>query len=1126
MSVLSATATILQSEQKSTTNITATSLANASRFLQALQLSNRIVEKQQKEAAVEDPGEFPVQKMEALKLLNYLKILTALVKNTKIAYWPAYEMIFIEERIGNIFKDNKPETYLTDLIEPYEQLLLAFVKLGYKEANEALARLKKLLQKEAKSDDGKAVTDSTADNASKLRTSLKMDFDRAEIDLPEDRENLWKNLQNGTELDSETKQKLLDFVVGYFCWAAVTNDSRRYHWQGLKLKDPNEVSCVLAVVEPLLINLLKDSTGAINSQAGFLLLKTIKEYSQRGLLTYSYFCNFLAQYISAEELAVLLAHEELRLPDPHRTESDGYYSDYSRSIDFLLQKRADTAAHDLPSIEYACVNATTLQVLENPHLAQANCPIILADLLRQSPILAPHYDKFVEKLMAVNERRQEQQARTPQLFLMSHQPAIVQLITIMGESAFAWLNLQLAESILPLERLLTSIPLFPIQFIPFLQTFFQSHKAEIMGPKGLKIWKNILVCIGVQLQVNTEINEKTSFEQQVNELEGFARESNTSLTLFFDKVIKKLLTSVLNQLEIDLSDTSDATLQQIFERVPPDLFYRLIYAGQRLQKKRDEHYEAFKEMLKCDLLGKSVHDFTHELKQESATGKQLAQHNQKIRDELTAKGFNVETLLHYPKVLKFNYEPQASNNTNSSGSLTLLLGYLQRLKTIINDILTATQQKFSASSDKTTLARILENINHLTQEQKQNNPNHLNTKENLSRLGQINTDLTHFLKNRESASFTANFYEFAQHYVDGYKSYHHQKSEKPIKPRKFRVEQWSKEKVDTFSLGDYVSCCLSTTNDRFHAMVQRRMDDAMIFHVVVDEETNQPVALSWLYLAEGEDNQIYLVANFVEIAPKYGANEDARKVIIDALLHYTGEMYLPDNPQIKNFLIRQMDYGHNVDTLNHFESCEVKLKNKVGGACTFGSDSDDEDEDEEESKAETATTEKISQKAKTTMAHYYLESLRDRRFHRYDSNALSSQEKARFLASAPTEVATLSAMTVSDSKSTAKPNLKPTVTEDPSVSAGTQTATLPPSPALLTPVTAASAKNITLTTLPAPDSTTTTKPGLKLASIKANLVKTGLTDNLTPAKKTISPPSDTASDPKLTDSANNQFRCN
>ena len=81
----------------------------------------------------------------------------------------------------------------------------------------------------------------------------------------------------------------------------------------------------------------------------------------------------------------------------------------------------------------------------------------------------------------------------------------------------------------------------------------------------------------------------------------------------------------------------------------------------------------------------------------------------------------------------------------------------------------------------------------------------------------------------------------------------------------FRVEQWPKDRATTFFLGDEVGCCLATNSSQFQAMVQRRMDDAMLFHVATDITTGKPVALVWLYLVETSDKQIVLMANFFEV---------------------------------------------------------------------------------------------------------------------------------------------------------------------------------------------------------------------------------------------------------------------
>ena len=90
-------------------------------------------------------------------------------------------------------------------------------------------------------------------------------------------------------------------------------------------------------------------------------------------------------------------------------------------------------------------------------------------------------------------------------------------------------------------------------------------------------------------------------------------------------------------------------------------------------------------------------------------------------------------------------------------------------------------------------------------------------------------------------------------------------------------------------MGNEVSCCLGLGSPQFQAMVQRILDDAMLFHVAINEKTEKAAALIWLYFAECDDGSIALVANFFEIKKSYACNPAVKEGLLKGLLEF-----LPD----------------------------------------------------------------------------------------------------------------------------------------------------------------------------------------------------------------------------------------
>jgi hypothetical protein len=327
------------------------------------------------------------------------------------------------------------------------------------------------------------------------------------------------------------------------------------------------------------------------------------------------------------------------------------------------------------------------------------------------------------------------------------------------------------------------------------------------------------------------------------------------------------------------------------------------------------------------LTQQNVDEFLH------ADDSKIGLHNKKIQDKFRAAGINPESALHYNKKREFTVgEDQANQKQQLDSTEKTLYGYLitELKKKIDKLLLKREEQKL-----KSQLSRILKSIAII---EKEITPE----KQKWEHMKKIKEDCDDLLKAPfEQTELVGEFKEFAQHTIDQYGIIQKLKvsavsapalSSTPKKSETFVIEQWDKTRFETLFLANEVECCLAAGSFQFPAMLQRIMDDAMLFHVVTEKSSGKPVALSWLYFAETKDNKVYIVANFVEIKAKYGADEPSRKAIIDELLRFTGVQYCNANPNIAGFLINELGYGWNQGKLSDLPVKEIRLTDKVGGA--------------------------------------------------------------------------------------------------------------------------------------------------------------------------------------------------
>lgn len=567
------------------------------------------------------------------------------------------------------------------------------------------------------------------------------------------------------------------------------------------------------------------------------------------------------------------------------------------------------------------------------------------------------FTEFFEKFVEINSRQTDfQHVRCAESFFTLHSEKMCQLIKIMGRDGLKWLSSQLAGTVLTLERFLQSMPFLPGNTEIFLKKYFIKYQDKINKKDELNIWYNIIVCMDLLKNMNQRVDLDVRGELLLS----------MEPALFLSEISKKLLGSVL-------FDASDIPISNPFEKISPEMFIKLMSAKEHMVY--DEYRQMFHEMLKRDLFGGSVKDFIHD---ESSL---IGLHNKEIRRILMESGLDAERALNYTRTKEFIYQPQGSFYIQVERTAQVLKEHLWAVEEEINKL---PHCNVKTQSKLEQIKRNIAELDKIPEEDFLKKILEQKCRIILEKICKILISLK-----GEQAELTETFFESATRFIAQYEGQYllclEQVGDTPqakkvtlAKPAYFRIEQWDKNDPSTFFLGDSVGCCLATDGENFSAMVQRRMDDAMLFHVVVDTKTGKPAALVWLYFAQDLEKKMYLVGNFIEIAAKYGVVEDARQVIINALLCFT-DQYCKDVNVEGGFIINQLRYGYNVGHVSKYPLSAITLSDKVGGAYIPHDHKDD------------------SQEIRlATQQRYYLVSLDKTEFHRFSSDLIPEEQRQRF----------------------------------------------------------------------------------------------------------------------------------
>lgn len=620
-------------------------------------------------------------------------------------------------------------------------------------------------------------------------------------------------------------------------------------------------------------------------------------------------------------------------------------------------------------------------------------PSIQLRLQHFEPKIASDFMNFLNKFQKINKRAELFHQRPIAQFLARFEDKIFQLMDMMGRNmgrnSIAFMEKQMAFTVVTLERLLNNLPLLDESLVEPFQKYYKKQIQPEKQVDNLNVtFCNCLMMAGL-----------LSRFYKLSNATIMAMGENKSPSEFLNAMVLDIVKKLLPNISMDLSDQKT---QEIFGRIPPERFAKLISASQKMEK--NEYREIFMNLLKLDLIGGDVNDFLHNPNQDNKLGKELSQHNARVRSKLVEHKISEKEALEYKKTYDFVFTTNL-NVFNSLNNTRLLWDDLQELVKQ-TDILLQTGKGVN-EKDLLRLNAIKNNFDKLkklvgNEKLSEKIAEKLSSNVNLNLINKILNSVDAIQKDSINPKITNNFFDIKQNSINApivNKFYdiakqaktrvpnsnktdeEKNKNDKVKKSRKeqnyyFRVEQWPKERVQTFFLGDSVGCCLATDATQFQAMVQRRMDDAILFHVVVDKETGKPAALAWLYLAETKDGKIVLMANYFEVNAKYGTSPALRLSLLNGILKFT-EGYLKDNPAIHGFYMREMGDGWYKDDLRGlgYEINELQIVDKVGGPFVPN---------------HSGTPRKENQRD-LTMNKYYLDSLQRTEFYQFNPKILEKE---------------------------------------------------------------------------------------------------------------------------------------
>lgn len=588
-------------------------------------------------------------------------------------------------------------------------------------------------------------------------------------------------------------------------------------------------------------------------------------------------------------------------------------------------------------------------------------------------------DKLISAIERANKKMPIAQQKKALPFLITHHVTLLILKELMGpETTLSYLKSMIVSSVLPLERFLTNFPRIPNDIFPIIKAYYQQYAIGKISIDKLNQLHNIIGLMATYMTLRRDMYVREKLAPTM--LEALLKPAGSSqfipceeaATILTKEILSVVLGSASKEGDVSSVDlTKMYSLQQICD---------LVKATSVM--KENEYRDIYLDMLRHDFGIKPgpATDILHSDEPQPGT---IAAHNARIHEGLREEGIDVEKALNFTESHEFVYFPDAKSDAPEvqlDGALRVLWSYIEKFKPLVGD-------------GQENIRKTLNNLYRFVVPKTGSDAdlNKLKQKTALELFQKLTRQLLAIKVHPDPR-----FNEFSGHIqqqchliaplVMGGTISKSQRFQN--KPKRFVVKMWDKSDKNTFFLGDYVGCCLSPGGGRFSAIVQRRMDDAMLFPVVIDPDTKEPIALLWLYIAKDKEGKVRPVVNFCEVKSSYGQNPDVRCVLLNALLHFVGEKYCKANPNFGSLWINELSYGWNEADLTAHKVHETGYLTKFGGPFVPGFDQD---------LAKKASDDKqMTQVRQHTLQHYYLTSLSQTRFHAYEERNLEPEEQARY----------------------------------------------------------------------------------------------------------------------------------
>jgi len=348
-------------------------------------------------------------------------------------------------------------------------------------------------------------------------------------------------------------------------------------------------------------------------------------------------------------------------------------------------------------------------------------------------------------------------------------------------------------------------------------------------------------------------------------------------TLLNKTLLKKLAESIQIQVEITDQDLTQWKIKYIANLI----------TNQEFLKKESPDIQEM-----CDHFLKSVFenrfdDFITNLNQEDEIGQAIAQHNQKVAQLFQQNGISWEDWLHFKEMVMMEV-----GTVNKMDREALFRQFENRFKAWQSDINEYEPQL------KSSLAKDLAQLN---QKKKEFDPSKINLDDPhwIEQLLPTYAKSLHYLQNKNpNYTLHPKALESFNHLIETIRVLTTQQQKEQTNKKEFFVKLWDRDPHKDLFQGNYTHCCIAVgvkeappganAYPTLHpeTIFQYLIDQGINVAEIVDPDTGDVVAQTWIFVTLDENERPVLVADNFEVNNHYPAGHNVNRAIRESMFQF------------------------------------------------------------------------------------------------------------------------------------------------------------------------------------------------------------------------------------------------